>query len=75
MDRVSLLEQLEQAKRRVADWEDFIAQQRHLIGELGLDHPETAVAKTSLSTLEKHLSMHIARRERLEQELAAANAE
>ena len=75
MDRAILLEQLEQAKSRVTDCKDFIAQQRHLIGELALDHEGSTVARMLLSTLEEHLALHIARRSHLEQELAAANAE
>ena len=45
MDRASLLEHLERANRRVADCEEFIDQQRHLIGELDRDHQGTTVAK------------------------------
>jgi len=73
MDRATLLEQIEQAKRRVADCEDFIVQQRSLIGELDIAHRGTQEAQKLMRTLEELLAMHIARRVRLEQELATAN--
>jgi len=75
MDRATLLEQLEQAKRRAADCEDFIVQQRSLIGELDIAHRGTKEAQKFMRTLEDLLAMHIARRERLEQELAIPNPE
>jgi hypothetical protein len=75
MDRASLLEQLEQSKIRVADGEEFIVQQRSLIGELEIAHRGTKEAHKFMRTLEELLATHIARQVRLEQELATANSE
>lgn len=75
MERVTLLEQLEQAKRRVADFEEFIVQQRSLIGELDIAHRGTKGAQKFMRTLEDLLAMHVARRVRLEQQLAIADPE
>ena len=73
MDRATLLEQLEQAKRRVGDCEEFIVQQRSLIGELDIAHRGTEEAQKFMRTLEDLLAFNIARCDRLEQELATAN--
>jgi hypothetical protein len=70
MDRAKLLDHVEQAKKQVADDELKIAHQETLISKLSQSGRATIEAYAFLRTLEERKAMHVARRDRLAQELA-----
>jgi hypothetical protein len=72
MSRDMLLRHLAQARRHVADGERHVARQRELVAELERDGHDTTQSRALLNQFEQMLALHIADRDRIEQELAAA---
>jgi hypothetical protein len=70
MDQMKL-DHLAQARRHVAIGERHIARQRELVIELERDGHDASSAKQLLVQFEELQALHIADRDRLEQELAA----
>jgi hypothetical protein len=72
MDRQTIAEHLALAERHVAEGQDHIERQRMVIAELERDRHDTTRAKELLDTFKTTQALHIADRDRLRQELAAA---
>jgi hypothetical protein len=69
MDRALWEKHLAQAERHVLESEEHAARQRDLIAELERDGHNTTQARQLLDILQDLLTMHIAHRDRLRQEL------
>jgi hypothetical protein len=72
MDRATIEEHLEQARRHVAEGEEHVARQQQIVDELERDGHDTTQAREVLKVFEETLATHVADQERLEQELASA---
>jgi hypothetical protein len=68
-DRAMTLEHLEQARRRVAEGQRHIALQREIVAEKERDGHDTSTSKQLLDQFEQIYAMHVAERDRLEEEL------
>jgi hypothetical protein len=72
MDRVLLEQCLTQDERHVAQGEDIVARQREIVAELANDHHDVRLAQELLTLFETTQALHIADRDRIRDELAAA---
>jgi hypothetical protein len=69
MDRAMIEEHLRQAEEHIALGEQHIARQREILAELQRDGHDTAQAEELLATFEETQRMHIADRDRIQDEL------
>lgn len=72
MDRALIHDRLAMAERHVAQGKEHIERQTALIAELDRDGHDSRTARDLLGTLKESLALHIADRDRLRHELAAA---
>lgn len=72
MDRALIQDHLAMAERHVAEGEEHLDRQTALIAELERDGHDSRTARDLLGTLKESLALHIADRDRLRRELAAA---
>ena len=70
-----LLEHLEQARRHVAEGERHILRQRELVAEMERDGHGTAEARRLLEQFEEMQTLHVADRDRIENELARSKGQ
>lgn len=70
MDRTVILEHLAQARRHVVQGERHIARQREIVAELERKGQDALAARDLLDSFEALQVLHIADRDRLEEELA-----
>jgi hypothetical protein len=68
-ERTLVLEHLEKARRHVAEGERHVAHQREIIAQKERDGHDTSMSKRLLGQFEELYKMHVADRDRLEQEL------
>lgn len=73
MDRTSLREQLALVEQNVRDGERHIEQQRRLVDRLQRAGHDASTARELLRSYQQSLSMHVATRDRLRQELTPAS--
>ena len=73
MDRASIEQHLELAKRHVTEGEALIAGQREVVFQLQLDELDSSMALRLLDTFLELQVMHVADKERLQKELSAAD--
>jgi hypothetical protein len=69
MDRTTIRNHLEQARRHVADSERHIALQRQIVAEKERDGHDTSISRQLLGQFEQIYAMYLAERDRLEKEL------
>jgi hypothetical protein len=68
-DRTLILDHLALARRHVAEAERHVAHQREIVAQTERDGHDTATSKQLLDQFEELYRMHVADRDRLEQEL------
>jgi hypothetical protein len=68
-DRTLILDHLASARRHVAEAERHVAHQREIVAQRERDGHDTATSKQLLDQFEELYRMHVADRDRLEQEL------
>jgi hypothetical protein len=68
-DRTLILDHLASARRHVAEAERHVAHQREIVAQRERDGHDTATSKQLLDQVEELCRMHVADRDRLEQEL------
>jgi hypothetical protein len=72
MDRKTILDHLELARRHVAEAERHIDQQRWIIARLERDGHDTSASKVLLEQFQQFYKMHVEDRDRLQKELDEA---
>jgi hypothetical protein len=73
MDRATISNHLEQARRHVAEAERHIARQREMVAQLRHDGHDVSESEKLLDLFEQLYVMHVADRDRLEKELDEAS--
>ena len=69
-----LLEHLDQARRHVAEGAEHVVRQRELVARMERDGHDTAEARRLLGQFEEMQALHVADRDRIEDELARCSA-